>query len=74
MHLSYSSKKRFHDSKFCSTCYFKAFSDESSCEVEIEKTILVLNSNENGTVEISDVRLILPPLAICGGTNCTAKT
>jgi len=42
--------------------------------VEIEKTFLVLASNENGTVEMSDVRLILPPLVICGGTNCTAKT
>jgi len=52
----------------------KFFSDESSCEVEIEKTFLVLNSYDNGTVEPSDVRLILPPPAICGGTNCTAKT
>jgi len=40
--------------------------------VEIEKTLLVLNSNENGTVEMSGV--ILPPPAICGGTNCTVKT
>jgi len=40
----------------------------------IEKTFLVLNSNNNGTVEMSDVRLIMSPLAICGGTNCTAKT
>jgi len=32
--------------------------------VEIEKTFLVLASNENGTVEMSDVRLILPPLVI----------
>jgi len=53
----------------------KFFSDKSSCKVEIEKTFLVLDSfNENGTVEMSDVRLILPPLVICGGTNCTAKT
>jgi len=52
----------------------KVFSDESSCEVEIEKTFLVLNSNDNGTVEMSDVRLILSPHVICGGTNCTAKT
>jgi len=43
--------------------------------VEIQKTFLVLNSNENGTVEMTDVCLILPPLiVICGGTNCTAKT
>jgi len=42
--------------------------------VEIEKTCFVLNSNENGTVEMSDVRLILLPLVICGGANCKAKT
>jgi len=42
--------------------------------VEIEKTFLVLNSNDNGIVEISDVRLIFPRPATCGGTNCTAKT
>jgi len=29
--------------------------------VEIEKTFLVLNSKDNGTVEMNDVRLILPP-------------
>jgi len=40
--------------------------------VEIEKTFLVLNSNDNDTVEMSDVRLIFPLPAICGGTNCTA--
>jgi len=41
--------------------------------VEIEKTFLILNINENGTVEMremSDVCLILPPpFIICGGTN-----
>jgi len=42
--------------------------------VEIEKTFLILNSNNNGAVEMSDVRVILPPPAIRGGTNCTAKT
>jgi len=42
--------------------------------VEIEKNSLILDSNENGTVEMSDMRLILPSLVICGGTNCTAKT
>jgi len=42
----------------------KFFSDESSCEVEIEKTFLVMNSNENGTLEISDVCLILSPLKL----------
>jgi len=42
--------------------------------VEIEKTFLVLNSNENGNIEMSVVHLILPPLVICGGANCTAKT
>jgi len=52
--------------KFCS--------HESSCEVEIERTFLVLNSNENGTIEMSHVRLIWPLFVICGGTNCTAKT
>jgi len=40
----------------------KVFSDESSSEVEIEKTFLVLYSNDNGTVEMSDVRLTLPLL------------
>ena len=50
------------------------FSDESSCEVEIDKTFLVLNSNDNDTVEPSDMRLILPSSANRGGTNCTAKT
>jgi len=40
-----------------------------ACEVKIEKIFLVLNSNS--TVEMNDVRLILPPP---GGTNCTAKT
>jgi len=30
----------------------KFFSDESSCEVEIEKPFLVLNSNDNGIVEM----------------------
>jgi len=49
------------------------FSDGSYCEVEIEKTFLVRNSNDNGIVEMSNVRLILPPRTICGGTNCTAK-
>jgi len=51
----------------------KVFSDERSCSelVKIEKIFLVLNSDDNGTVEMSDVRLILPPP---GGTNCTAKT
>jgi len=42
--------------------------------VKTKKTFLVLNSNDNGTVEMSGVRLILPPPSICGGTNCTAKT
>jgi len=32
--------------------------------VELEKTFLFLNGNENGTIEMSDVHLILPPLAI----------
>jgi len=32
------------------------------------------NDNDNGTVELSDMRLILPSSAIRGGTNCTAKT
>jgi len=41
------------------------FSDESYCELEIVKDIF--------TVEMSNVRLVLPPLVICGGTNCTAK-
>jgi len=48
--------------------------DESFCEVEIETKFLVLNSNENGTIEMSDVCLILLPLVICCGANCTAKT
>jgi len=38
----------------------KVFSDESSCEVKIKKN-LVLNSYDNGTVEMSDVHLTLPP-------------
>jgi len=42
----------------------KKISNESSCEVEMEKSFLVLNSNENGTVEMSDVHLILSPLVI----------
>jgi len=42
--------------------------------MKIKKTFLALNSNDNGTVEPSDVRLILLSSAICGGTNCTAKT
>jgi len=42
--------------------------------VEIEKIFLVLNGNDNGTVEMSDVGLNLSPPVICGGTNCTAKT
>jgi len=43
--------------------------------VKIEKHFLVLNSNDNGTVEMSDVCLALPSPAIrAGGTNCTAKT
>jgi len=53
----------------------KDFSNKSSCEVKIEKHFLVLNSNDNGTVEMSDVCLALPSPAIrAGGTNCTAKT
>jgi len=51
----------------------KVFSDKSSCEVKIEKHFLVLNSNDNGTVEMSDVHLVLPSPAIRGGTNYTAK-
>jgi len=55
-----------------------AFSNESSCEVEfllkIRIFFLVSNSNDNGTVEMSDVHLILSPPAICGGANRTAKT
>jgi len=43
----------------------KVFSDESSCEVEFSlrniKDVLVPNSIDNGTVEMNDVRLILPP-------------
>jgi len=35
---------------------------------------LVSNSNDNGTVEMSNVHLILSPPAICGGANRTAKT
>jgi len=42
-----------------------------ACEVKIKKKFLVLNGNGNGTVEMNDVHLILPPP---GGTNCTAKT
>jgi len=42
--------------------------------VKIKKTFLVLNSFDNGTLEPSDVRLILPSSTIRGGTNCTAKT
>jgi len=38
------------------------------------KNISAPNNNDNGTVEMNDVRLILPPLVICGGTNCTEKT
>jgi len=49
--------------EFCSTRY-QSFFDESSCEVEIGKTFLVLNSNDNSTVEMSNVHLILPPPAI----------
>jgi len=37
------------------------------------KHFLVLNTDDNGTVEMSDVCLILTP-AICGGTKHTAKT
>jgi len=51
----------------------KVFSNKSSLEVKI-KTFLVLNSNDNGTVELRDVRLILPSPAIRGSTNCAAKT
>jgi len=42
--------------------------------VEIEKTFLFLNGNENGTVERSNVHLIWPLFVICEGTNYTAKT
>jgi len=52
----------------------KFFSDKSFSEVKIKKIFLVLNINENCIVEMSDLLLILPPPAICGGTNCTAKT
>jgi len=39
------------------------------------KEKLFFNSNDTDTVEMSDVQcLILPPSAICGGANCTAKT
>jgi len=38
------------------------------------KIFLVSNSNDNGIVEMSDVCLILPPPAICGGAHRTAKT
>jgi len=38
------------------------------------KTFLVLNRKDNGTVEPNDVRLILPSSTIRSGTNCTAKT
>jgi len=41
---------------------------------ENNKTFLVLNSNDNGTAELSDVRLILSSSAILSGTNRTAKT
>jgi len=56
----------------------KLFSDENSCEEEFmlkyRKNISAPNSNDNGTVEMRDVQLILPPAAICGGTNRAAKT
>jgi len=53
----------------------KFFSDKSFCEVKIEKHFFVLNSNENGTVEMSDVRLILPPsLSVVAQTVHAAKT
>jgi len=35
--------------------------------------LLFLNGNDNGTVEMSYVRLILSPAVICGGANCAAK-
>jgi len=37
---------------------------KSFCKVGIKKTFLVLNSNEKGTVEMSDVRLILTLLVV----------
>jgi len=52
MHLSYSAYRIKSTRNFV----VHVFSDESSCEVEIEETFLVLNSNEHGTVEMSDVR------------------
>jgi len=41
---------------------------------ENKRTFLVLNSNDNGTVKPSDVRLILPSSAIRSGTKCAAKS
>jgi len=64
----------FHSKKFILNFVVhvtKVFSNESSCEIEIEKKhFLVLNSNDNGIVEMSDVHAFdFASPAICGGTN-----
>jgi len=61
--------------EFYSTCY-RYFFHESSGQIEIDKAFLVFNSNDNGVVEMSAVRLILPPLlsVVAQAVQCTAKT
>lgn len=41
--------------------------------IKKEKNFSVPNTKDRGTADMSDVRLILPPPAICGGTNRTAR-
>lgn len=53
------------------------FADENACDVDFltrqGNNFSVPDTKDSATVDISDVYLVLPPPAVCGGTNRTAK-